>query len=77
MVVFVRLNYVIGVMNGRGVVDGWWRFVLAEVFYGDGFCFCFIGGICKMICVWKYFEIDFVWCGRCVLYVLLGARHAN
>lgn len=32
MVVFVRLNYVIGVMNGRGVVDGWWRFVLAEVF---------------------------------------------
>lgn len=28
----MRLNYVIGVMNGRGVVDGWWRFVLAEVF---------------------------------------------
>lgn len=61
MVVFV--DYVIGVMNCL------WRFVLAEVFYGDGFCFCFIGEICKMICVWKCFEIDFVWCGRCVLYV--------
>lgn len=44
--------------------------MLAEVlFNGGGFCFGFIGGICKMICVWKYFEIDFVWCGRCVLYV--------
>lgn len=33
------------------------------------FVFAFIGGICKMICVWKCFEIDFVWCGRCVLHV--------
>lgn len=48
MVVFVRLNYVIGVMNGRGVVDGWWRFVLAEVlFNGGGFCFGLLVGFVK------------------------------
>ena len=53
MVVFVRLDYVIGGL--------WYRW--------------FIGGFCKMICVWKYFEIDFVWCGRYVLS--LDARRAN
>lgn len=42
----------------------------------DGFWLCvcsgeclLCGGVCKMICVWKCFEIDFVWRGVCLLRI--------
>ncbi len=56
------LVYGIGCATVR--LSGWFLVTCVLVIF-----YLLCGGICKMICVWKYFEIDFVWRGACLLYI--------